>query len=133
MRRALALLGLAVLLAACDKEKDVEPPAELVKFSPTLDVHRAWSVGTGGGEEALRLALSPAIVDDVAYLAGHDGDVLAVDAETGRSRWKTDLKTHLSAGPGVGAGLVVVGSPDGVVIALEADGGTERWRSSLGG
>jgi len=133
MRRAVALLGLAVLLAACDKEKNVEPPAELVKFSPTLDVRRAWSVGTGGGEEALRLALSPAIADGVAYLAGHDGDVLGVDAETGRTRWKTDLKMHLSAGPGVGDGLVVVGSPDGVVVALAADGGSERWRSSLGG
>jgi outer membrane protein assembly factor BamB len=133
MRRALALLGLAVLLAGCDKEKNVEPPAELVKFSPTLDVRRAWSVGTGGGEKALRLALSPAIADGVAFLAGHDGDVLAVDAETGRTRWKTDLKMRLSAGPGVGGGLVVVGSPGGVVVALAADGGTERWRSELGG
>jgi len=133
MKRAAALVCAVALLAACDKEKNVEPPAELVKFRPTLDVQRAWSVGTGGGEEALRLGLAPAIADGVAYLAGHGGDVFAVDAETGRSRWKTDVDARLSAGPGVGGGMVVVGSPDGNMIALDAGTGAERWRAKLGG
>ena len=134
MRRSLAVIGMvALLVAACDKEKNVQPPAELVKFSPSLRVERAWSIGTGGGDEALRLALAPAIEGDTAYLAGHDGDVFAVAADSGRSKWRTDLKTRLSAGPGVGGGLVVVGSPEGEVIALDAGSGAERWRTALGG
>lgn len=131
MRKSLALLAAIALLGACSKEKDVEPPAELVDFNARLAVSQAWSVGMGGGEEVMRLALSPAVEGPVAYLAGHDGDVIAVDVETGRSAWRTALKLHLSAGPGVGEGLVVVGSPDGDVIALAAADGAERWRVRL--
>jgi outer membrane protein assembly factor BamB len=133
MKHALFLLGLLVLATACSKEKNVEPPAELVDFKAQLSIDRAWSIGMGGGEEVLRLALSPAVEGEVAYLAGHDGDVMAVNAASGRSLWKTALKLDLSAGPGVGAGIVVVGSPDGVLVALDSVSGTERWRATLGG
>jgi len=70
---------------------------------------------------------------EIAYLAGDGGDVLAVNAKTGRSIWKVDLKLSLSAGPGAGGGLVLVGSPDGVLVALDAASGAERWRATLGG
>ena len=133
MKRTLALLALLTLAAACSKEKNVEPPAELVDFRETLRVDRVWSVGMGGGEEVMRLALAPAVDGDAAYLAGHDGDVAAVQLDNGRSRWRTDLKLHLSAGPGVGEGLVVVGSPEGDLVALDAASGTERWRTRLNG
>jgi outer membrane protein assembly factor BamB len=133
MRRALVLLSLLALAAACSKEKNVEPPAELVDFRQTLRVDRVWSVGMGGGEEVMRLALAPAVNDGTAYLAGHDGDVAAVGLEDGRSRWRTDLKLHLSAGPGAGDGLVVVGTPEGELVALDAASGAERWRKRLNG
>jgi outer membrane protein assembly factor BamB len=119
--------------AGCSKEKDVEPPAELVDFQETLRVERAWKVGMGGGEEVLRLALSPAVEGTTVYLAGHDGEVAAVGLENGRQLWETRLKLGLSAGPGVGEGLVVVGTPEGDLIALDAAAGTERWRVRLNG
>ena len=131
MRKSLALLAGLALLGACSKEKDVEPPAELVDFTPRLSVNEAWSVGMGGGEEVMRLALSPTVDGTTVFLAGHDGDVAAVDAATGRSAWRADVDVHLSAGPGVGDGLVVVGSPDGDVVALDAADGSERWRTRL--
>lgn len=133
MKRSFALLALLTVVAACSKEKNVEPPAELVDFRQTLRIDRAWSVGMGGGEEVMRLALAPAVAGDVAYLAGHDGDVTAVQLDNGRSRWRTDLKLHLSAGPGVGEGILVVGSPEGDLVALDAASGAERWRTRLNG
>jgi outer membrane protein assembly factor BamB len=133
MRRTLVLLGFVALLAACSKEKDVEPPAELVDFQALFKVDRAWSVGMGGGDEVMRLALSPAVEGEVAYLAGQDGNVAAVDVASGRSKWRTDLDMRLSAGPGVGGGLVVVGSPEGEVVALDAVTGTQRWRVRING
>lgn len=134
MRRPLLVLSLALLAAvgACKKEKEVEPPAELVDFKQVLDVDRAWSVGMGG-DEVLRLALSPAVDGTTVYLAGHGGEVAAVGLENGRKLWDTDLKLPLSAGPGVGAGLVVVGSPEGDLVALDAAAGAERWRVRLSG
>jgi outer membrane protein assembly factor BamB len=131
MRKALALLAALALLGACSKEKDVEPPAELVDFTARLSVGEAWSIGMGGGEEVMRLALGPARDGSTVYVAGHDGDVAAIDLESGRSGWRTDVKLNLSAGPGVGEGLVVVGSPEGDVVALDAADGSERWRVRL--
>lgn len=134
MRRALAVLAALVLAAGCGgKSKNVDPPAELVDFTPRLVVERAWSASAGGGDETLRLALVPAVAGDTAYLAGQKGDVLAVAADNGRVKWRVDLKVPLGAGPGVGAGLVVVGSLDGDAIALDAATGAQRWRTNLGG
>ena len=133
MRKPLVLLGLVVLLAACSKEKNVEPPAELVDFEAQLKVDRVWSVGMGGGEEKMRLALAPAVEGEMAFLAGPDGDVAAVDVANGRSKWRTELDMQLSAGPGAAGGLVVVGSPEGDVVALDAATGAERWRVRLVG
>jgi len=131
MRKTLALLTVLALLGACSKEKEVEQPAERVDFSARWSVSEAWRVGMGGGDEVMRLGLAPVRDGGTVYLAGHDGDVTAVDAETGRSAWRTDVKLRLSAGPGVGEGLVVVGSPEGDVVALDATDGSERWRVRL--
>lgn len=133
MRPWLLLLAVLAFAAGCSKEKDVEPPAELVDFQETLKVDRVWKVGMGGGEEVLRLALSPAVEGTTVYLAGHDGEVAAVGLENGRQLWETRLKLGLSAGPGVGEGLVVVGTPEGDLVALDAAAGTERWRVRLNG
>jgi outer membrane protein assembly factor BamB len=120
-----------LFIAACDKDKDVDPPAELVDIVAKRDVDRLWSLGFGGDSERLRLALRPAAVEGVVYAASHDGEVTAIAAETGRRSWSVKTKLALSAGPEVGAGLVVLGSSDGDVIALDASNGAQRWRQSV--
>jgi len=135
MRRARALALVVALggLAACDKDKTADPPAELVDIKPTLAVQRAWSTDVGGGGEKLRLALGLAAQDGTLYAASRDGDVRALDAGSGRSRWKTDTKLELSAGPGAGEGLVVVGTTSGRLVALDAETGEQRWQAQLTG
>ena len=66
------------------------------------------------------------------YSAGHDGEVVAMAADTGRRVWSVKTKLPLSAGPEVAGGLVVLGSSDGDIIALDATNGAERWRKSIG-
>ncbi len=127
---ALALLG---VLAACDKDTTVDPPAELVDIKPTLKVQRLWSESMGGGGEVLRLTLGVAGSGDTVYAAGRDGKVRALDAANGKQRWRTDTKLELSAGPGVGNGLVVVGTSDGDLVALDATNGKERWKARIAG
>lgn len=130
-RTLLAVVALG-MVAACDNDKEVDPPAELVDIVAKRDVDRLWSVGLGGDSERLRLALRPAIVEGVVYAASHDGEVIAMAADTGRRAWAVKTKSSLSAGPEVGAGLVVVASSDGDIIALDAAKGAERWRKSIG-
>ncbi len=129
----LVVLAACALLAACDKDTVVDPPAELVDIKSVLPVDKLWSTGVGGGGEALRLALGLAHEEDVLYAAARDGKVRAIDAANGRTRWQTDTKLELSAGPGAGNGLVVVGTNDGEVLALDAEAGTVRWTARVSG
>jgi outer membrane protein assembly factor BamB len=133
--RLLFPLGLAALLiaAGCSKDKDVEPPATLVKFPETLPVKKLWGEGVGGGKKqmVLRLGLGPAIDNGVVFAASHKGEVLAASLDTGRHIWVKNLKIPLSAGPSAGMGLVIVGSSKGAVVALDGATGRELWRSRL--
>ena len=75
---------MALLAVACDKEKDIAPPAELVDFDATVSVDRVWSANTKGGDDVLRLGLQPAVLEDRVYVAGHGGDVRALELASGR-------------------------------------------------
>lgn len=133
--RFAATLGAAAVLAlgACSKDKDAEPPAELVDFDAKVAIERVWSANVGGSDDPLRLALAPALDGERLYAAGEGGDVYAFDASSGRTLWRTDTKLALSAGPGAGEGLVAVGTSDGLLIALDAATGAKRWEARLTG
>lgn len=131
--RFAAATVLLALLAACDKEKDVEPPAELVDFKETLSVQRVWSASLGGGDEVMRGGLAPTAEGERVFVAGRGGEVLALQGDSGKTLWRTRTKAELTGGPGAGQGLVVVGTADGGVIALDAVTGTQRWTAKVGG
>ena len=137
MRRPALALTLAfslVVLAACSKDKEVDPPAELTEFTSTIRVQRAWTASVGGDDEPLRLGLGLAVEEGRVFAAGHEGEVAAFDLGTGRQLWKTRIsKTRLAGGTGASANLVVVGSSDGEVIALNAADGATRWRVKVNG
>jgi outer membrane protein assembly factor BamB len=118
------------MLTACSSN-EVDPetlPAELVRFEPAFKVSKAWSYGVGDSSEFLRLALRPASDGSRLFAAAHDGNVVALDAQSGKRIWSRKTKLPLSAGPGTDGKLVVIGSNDGDVIALDADSGEEKWR-----
>lgn len=133
--RFLLPLGLAALLiaAGCSKDKDVEPPAALLKFPNSLPVKKLWGDNVGGGKKQvkLRLGLGPALDNDVVFAASHKGEVLAVALETGKEVWVKKLKMPLSAGPAAGFGMTIVGSSKGVIVALDEATGKEKWRSQV--
>jgi outer membrane protein assembly factor BamB len=133
--RLLLSLGFAALLltAGCSKDKDVEPPAELTKYTGTLPVKKLWGDNVGGGKKQvkLRLGLGPALDDGIVYAASDKGEVIAVAVDTGKTVWLKKLKLPLAAGPAAGFGLVVVGSGKGMLVALDAATGQERWRTKV--
>lgn len=136
--RAAALAALLATAAGCamfggGSEDPIEPPAELVAFEPSLDVRRVWRASVGRSADELRLALSPASDGARIYAGGHDGEVAAFDAQTGRRAWVARTDLPLSAGPGYGDGVLAFGSNDGDLITLEAETGEERWRLQVGG
>lgn len=132
------LLGAAgLLLAGCGifggEEDDALAPKELVDFEETLPVEKIWSAKLGGGSENLRVGLTPAGDGTRIYAASRDGTVTAFEPSSGRRLWRTGTEAALSAGPGVGGGLVVVAGSDGELIALDAESGQQSWRRNIDG
>ncbi len=136
LKHSAALVLTAVMLSACGifgGDDDEAEPKELVDFRQTLKIKRVWSAKVGGDAEFLRVALQPVGDGSRIYAAAYNGVVTAFDPASGRVAWRTKLETELSAGPGVGEGLVVVAGKNGFAIALDAATGDERWRTDVDG
>jgi outer membrane protein assembly factor BamB len=123
----------ALLLGACDKDKDPDPPAQLVEFEASVKIDKVWGAGIDGDSESLRLGLRPIVDADRLYAASHDGDVYSFNLKTGKNNWKVQTKLRLSGGPGLGAERLYVGSSDGDLLALNATDGKELWRIKMHG
>jgi outer membrane protein assembly factor BamB len=132
MRRLAPWVALLVL-AACSKEKEIDPPAELTEFPATVRVQRAWDASVSGESEALRLGLGLTINAGRVYAAGRSGDVASFDLDSGKQVWRTRTKVPLAGGTGADDATVAVGSSDGWVVALNAANGVERWRVKVKG
>ncbi len=134
--RNLLALSAALLLSACglfgDDDEELEP-AELIDFETKVPVKRLWKADVGADAEFLRVALRPMGDGNRIYAASVNGNVVALDPDSGKQAWRNKLDIGLSSGPGVGEGLVVVVSADGHVVAMSAEDGTERWRSYISG
>jgi outer membrane protein assembly factor BamB len=130
------LIAATLVLASCgmfgDKDDELEPK-ELVKFESTVKIKRLWSTKVGGDSEFLLVGLRPVGDGNLIYAASQDGKVVAIDPDNGKPRWKADLEVEISAGPGVGEGVLAVATKDGFVITLDAASGVEQWRANVAG
>lgn len=130
------LIAAVLLLSSCGifskKDKEAEPK-ELVKLENQLKIKRVWSTKVGSKSEFLLVGLRPVGDGNRIYAASQNGNVIALNPESGKTLWKADLDIELSGGPAVGDGVVAVASADGFAIALDAASGTELWREFVGG
>lgn len=135
--RALALAAtLAALLTAgaCSKDKSIDQPAKLTPLAPTLRVQRVWGASVDDKKAAvLRLGLGLALADNRVYAAGHRGDVVALDLNSGRSLWRVRTRAPLSGGTAASSTLVLVGSSDGQLFAFKPADGAALWKVRLNG
>lgn len=132
--KALWPLTLALWLAGCslfgDKD-NAEPPAELPDIKQQVRFHKLWSHDTGKGTDGQFVKLVPVVEADGVYLADRGGRVERLERERGKRVWRHDTDARISAGPGVGEGLVLVGTSDAELIALSSEDGSERWRATV--
>ncbi len=126
MRRAAAALALALSLAACSFGSDRPKPKPLEPIAAPLAVRPAWSQNVG----AVQFPLTVAVNGGVLTLAASDGSVMAVEAESGRTIWRTSVGSKISAGVGSDGTVAAVVTRDGELVALDA--GQIRWRKPLG-
>ncbi len=61
------------------------------------------------------------------FLGTEDGEVFALDAETGQLVWRVPVKGEVLASPAAAEGLVVAATAAGTIIALDQETGEQRW------
>ncbi|HUR96380.1 MAG TPA: PQQ-binding-like beta-propeller repeat protein [Gemmatimonadales bacterium] len=76
---------------------------------------------------------SPAVVGGLVFAGSSDNRfVQAVDARTGKERWRVATERLVWSSPAVTGELVYVGDASGTLYALDCETGAERWRHRTG-
>ena len=104
-----------------------QKPSPLPVFAPTATANIAWKASVGPAGDRI---FFPGIGRDFIYAASQKGALVRFGTEGGAPGWSVDTAQPLSAGVGVGEGLVLVGTTKGDVIAYDMDGQL-KWRVSV--
>jgi len=121
----------------------------LIEFPPAVAGGVAYVVNKYGNAKAVRLrdrkilwervtdprdsgtptdVTAPVYHRGKVFFAYLDGDLVAVDAATGKQVWERNLHSHLESSPMAVGGTLYIGSDKTNVIALGADDGKIRWQ-----
>jgi outer membrane protein assembly factor BamB len=98
-----------------------------------------WKFDTGGGSVARELpgsgsdaydsSTSGALADGgMVYVGSADRRLYAVDAGTGREKWRVETEGIVRSTPAIADGVLFFGSRDHRVYAVDAATGAVRWR-----
>lgn len=123
-----ALAGCSTLSALnpfSSKAPPRNPPAALVDFKPSMRVHTAWTASVGN---AGTFVFSPAVTGDSVFVAAADGTIARIDATSGRSLWRINAGSSLTAGVGSDGMTVAVVGEKGQLLAFDANGKL-RWKA----
>ncbi|WP_235580516.1 outer membrane protein assembly factor BamB [Rhizobacter sp. Root404] len=119
-------LALVTLLAACaggGKPK----PEPLEALTPKIAATVAWTQRVDG----VQFPLTVAATKGQFTVAGNDGTVMALDADSGREIWRGTAGAKLSAGVGSDGRYAAVVTRDGELVVF--DQGQVKWRKPMGG
>ncbi len=136
--RFFVIFALSLVLAACggrSKDSDFfqeEVAAKKPKVNNQTVLDRNWrrnlgpKIGTGDA------IISPALLGDFLYAASTNGRVEKIEAGSGKQVWEARFKKEtITAGVGVGGGLVLFATDQGKVYALNQTSGEVSWQVSL--
>lgn len=123
----------SLMLAGCGifSSDESEQPRELVDFESSVELERLWSTRVGDGQGDLFRRLAPALDGDTLYVAAADGTVMAIDRESGRTRWRQRTDQQISGGVGASQGMVLFGTRDARVFALSQEDGSPIWDTEV--
>ena len=112
-------------------EDNTEPPTELVKYKPEIEIDVLWKENVGDGADNQFLNLVLAVSYGKVLAADRNGLVQARDIKTGDLIWETETDYNLSAGPGIGNNTVILASSNAEIVALDLDTGEQKWVYSV--
>jgi len=128
---SMLLLNGCAWIKSWGDDDDVDAPAELVDFEPSLKVGKVWSTGAGAGLDEAGRQLRPIYEDGKLYVADYKGALLSLDASNGRKNWEIKTKLPFSGGPGLHNDLLLMGTENGEVFAFDATSGSQLWSATV--
>ncbi len=117
------LAAVVLALAGCAADKPKPTPLETV--APQIGGRQVWSARV----DSVQFPLAVAVRDGAFVLAGTDGTVLALDAQSGTERWRGQAGKPLSAGVGSDGRFAAVVTRDNELVVL--DKGARLWSANL--
>jgi len=141
-----------------DERRSLNPPLReawsinthaLIEFPPAVADGVAYVVNKYGNAKAVHLrdrkilwervtdpkdsgtptdVTAPVYHQGKVFFAYVDGNLVAVDAETGKQAWKRKLAGHLESSPMAVGGTLYLGTDKTNVVAVDAADGTVRWQ-----
>lgn len=114
------------ILGGCFGGVTKPQPAELQPVAALVSARQSWSNRIG----TVNFPLEAGVSGKSVAVAGGDGTVALLDADTGKDIWRASLNTAISAGVGSDGKVVAVVTRDNEVVAVQD--GRELWRQKLG-
>ncbi len=141
LTKSCGILLVSLFLAGCasltDLKRDVServfgreelnPPAELVEFKPVATPQVLWSQRLG---TAANFDFSPAVDNGFVYAASANGELIKINAASGKEEWRIRSDERYSAGVGVSLNLLLVGTASGHVLAYDQQSRL-LWKSKI--
>ena len=134
LRRVATVAALAAMLGGCSTvtgwftgSDNAPKPTPLQAIQNNVTPKVRWDVSLGGSAD---YAFTPALMGDVVWAAGRDGQVVGVDVNTGRQVGRVDTRLPLSGGIGAKNGALYVATTEGELVSLD-ENGKIRWRARL--
>lgn len=87
-----------------------------------------WRVNVGGGVQG-KLAAK----DGMVYVPSMGGDLVALDAKTGKEKWRVRTRGSIFSAPLIADGTVYFGSADHFIYAADAKSGRVKWKRETDG
>jgi outer membrane protein assembly factor BamB len=75
---------------------------------------------------------SPSVWNGTVYFGSSDGNVYALEVNSGALKWKFKTGDIVHSSPAIADGVLYVGSWDTYLYAVDAASGTEKWRFKTG-
>ncbi len=75
---------------------------------------------------------SPAVWNGAVYFGSGDGNIYALNAASGKLRWKFKTGDVVHSSPAISDGVLFIGSWDSYLYALDAATGKEVWKFKTG-
>jgi outer membrane protein assembly factor BamB len=123
-RALVALVGVTALMGCASSGRP--DPLPLEPLTPKIGGSVAWTQRLDGVQFPLAVAVTPGVFT----VAGDDGTVLALDAESGRELWRASAGAKVSAGVGSDGRFAAIVTRAGELVVFEQ--GQPKWRKPVG-